>query len=305
MRVLVTGGDGFVARWLVRELDGNGHEAIARSRGALDVTDHDAVATAIRSERPDAVAHLAAVSFAPEAAEQPGHALAVAVAGTQAVLEGVRSAGRETAVLVAGSSEVYGRPRPEDLPLTEEAPLRAATTYALTKLAQEAQVVAASSRWGLRAVATRSFNHSGRGQRTDFVLPALAARVAAVARGETRLIRAGNVDVRRDFLHVEDVARAYRLLLERLVADGRALPPVVNVCSGSAVPLRTVIETLSRLAGIDMEISVDPSLVRAGDPPEIRGDPSLLRTLTGWSPRRSIDELLAELLAWQQEGGRQ
>lgn len=300
MRILVTGAGGFVGRWLTRELELAGHEVIApRGRAALDVTDAEAVAATIRSAAPDAVAHLAAVSFGPDARSDPALALRTTVGGTVHVLEGVRHRSPSPAVLVSGSSEVYGRPRPEELPLTEESPLRPSSPYALSKAAQEGVALAYAARHGLRLAVTRSFNHAGPGQRGVFVLPALAERLRAVARGEATDVATGNLDVRRDFTDVRDVVRAYRLLLERLVdghiASGGA---VLNVASGRSVAIRELLAELCRVAGIEPVIRSDPALVRHDDPPDISGDPGALVRLTGWRPERPIESTVREI--WEE-----
>ena len=151
---------------------------------------------------------------------------------------------------------------------------------------------------GLPLVVTRSFNHTGPGQRPVFVVPALAQRVNLVRLGKAHAVAAGNLDVRRDISDVRDVVRAYRLLLERIASRGSALGPiVVNVASGQSVSIHAIAETLCRIAGVNPPITSDPALVRPGDAPEIRGDNGLLRELTGWSPTISFDRTLADILA--------
>ena len=108
-------------------------------------------------------------------------------------------------MLVPSSGEVYGRPEPDELPFRETAPLRPRGTYALTKAAQEAIIRVAGARHGLPVVVARAFNHTGPGQRPSFVVPAIAARVRAVAAGEAATVPIGNLDVARDFLDVRDV----------------------------------------------------------------------------------------------------
>lgn len=298
MKVLVTGAAGFAGRWLVRELAAGGHEVVpAPPEASLDVTDADGVARLVADVRPEAIAHLAAVAFGPDAAADPARALRTAVAGTQAVLEGVRAAGLHCAILVSGSSEVYGSPEPGDLPLSEDAPLRADRPYGMVKLAQEAVAVAAASRYGIPVVVTRSFNHVGPGQRPDFAVPAFARRVLALRDGVASEIPVGNLDVRRDFTDVRDVVRAYRLLLERLVAGGFEDPTVVNVASGRSVTVRSVLESLCATAGVQPIVRVDPALVRSGEPTEIVGSPALLASLTRWRAEIPLRQSLADVFA--------
>jgi len=298
VRILVTGATGFVGRWLIRELEAAGHEAVAAPGSAvLDITDADTVASLLADTRPDAVAHLAGVSYGPDATRDWDRAFAVNVGGTGRLIAALAATGRPIPLLVAGSSEVYGRPRPEDLPLTEAAPTLTDQPYGRSKLAQERVAVAAADRHGMAIVVARSFNHTGPGQRAEFVAPALARRVLAARTAGTREIPVGNLDVRRDLGDVRDVARAYRLLLEGLADGALGSTRVVNVATGRAVAIRDVLSILCRLAGVEGQPVVDPALVRPDDPPEIVGDASRLRALTGWVPSIDLERTLADLLA--------
>ncbi len=295
MRVLLIGASGFVGRWLAAELGRGGHTLIELPL-EIDVVDADALAPAIAAARPDAVAHLAAVAFAPDAAADPVRSFDVAVGGTINVIEGLRRLTAPPVLLVTGSAEVYGTPDPADLPLRETSLLRPRTPYALSKAAQEAVALAYAARFGLRAVVTRSFNHFGPGQRPDFVVPALCRRVHDFANGRSADIAVGNVDVRRDFADVRDVVRAYRLLLEagaagRLASGGA----VVNVCSGNSFSIRTIIDELAGLAGVYPVVRVDEALVRPHDALEIRGDHALLSEITGWQPQVPLSDTLRDV----------
>jgi GDP-4-dehydro-6-deoxy-D-mannose reductase len=297
LKVLVTGATGFVGQWLVRELQASGHEAVGSPPSTeLDLLDRDAVANLIDRVRPDAVAHLAGVSYGPDARRDPDRAFSVNVGGTEALATAMVAASPRAVLLVAGSSEVYGSPRPEDLPLTEDAPTEPTQPYGLSKLAQERAALGAADRDALCVVVARSFNHTGPGQRGEFVAPALARRVLAARAAGAREIPVGNVDVRRDLGDVRDVVRAYRLLLEGLAAGAIGSGSIVNVATGRAVAIREVLAILSRLAGVDAEPLVDPALVRADDPPEIVGDASRLHALTGWAPHIGLEQTLADLL---------
>ena len=186
---------------------------------------------------------------------------------------------------------------PEDLPLRESAPARPRSAYGRSKLLQEQTALTDGRDRGVAVAVTRSFNHTGPGQRPEFVAPALARRIlAARAEGRSDIV-VGNIDVRRDFSDVRDVVRAYRLLLEGLAAGTVPTGTVVNVASGRSVSIREVIALLADLVGVTVEPRVDPALVRVDDPPELVGDISLLRTLTGWEPRIPLRQTLADLVA--------
>jgi len=296
MKVLVTGATGFAGCWLMRELTDAGHDAVAAPpSAALNIADMRAVAQLVDAVRPDAIAHLAAVALAPAAVADPERALRAAVVGTQAVFEAVRVAGRRCAVLVSGSSDVYGDPDAGDLPLSEDAPLGPTRLYGVIKMAQEAVALAAGARYRIPVVVTRSFNHVGPGQRPGFVIPEFVGRVRAVREGAASDIPVGNLDIRRDLTDVRDVARAYRLLLEA-VAAGLGAPLVVNVASGHSISIREVLGLLCQIAGIEAKVRVDAALVRPGEPAEIIGSPALLASLTGWRPEIPLERTLENVL---------
>jgi len=297
MKVLVTGATGFVGRWLTAELAAAGHEVVATPpRTELDIQDVRGIASLLRSTLPDAVVHLAGLSFAPDALRDRQQAVSTNIGGTQSLFTALAAAGSRAPVLVSGSADVYGSPDPADLPLREDAPLLAEHPYGLSKLGQETTAVAGAARARSPLVVTRSFNHTGPGQRSEFVAPALARRVLDARLTGDRRIRTGNLGARRDFTDVRDVVRAYRLLLEWLVAGRPPEPLVVNVASGRSVSVGELLGLIGAAAGVEPEAVVDPALVRKGDPPEIVGDASRLHALTGWSPEIPLERTIADLV---------
>jgi GDP-4-dehydro-6-deoxy-D-mannose reductase len=301
VRVLVTGGSGFVGRRLVEALRARGDEVIsaAPSQGddahlPLELTDPENVRAVVELARPELVFHLAARTFVPESTEHPMETLRVNVDGTAYLLEALRaqaaSGGPSPRLFFASSAEVYGRRPQEDMPLRETLPPRPGNPYAASKAAGEALVLGWHHTYGLEAVIGRAFNHIGAGQDPRFAVAAFAQRLARIASGQGRVLQVGNVESERDFLDVSDVVSAYVALAER-GAPGE----IYNVCSGTAVKMREVLRRLVNIAGVPVEIREDPALVRASDVPRSVGDPSKLKRTTGWAPRVSLADSLREV----------
>lgn len=314
-RALVTGAAGFVGQWLCRALLRDGWVVTGASltdppgggvltpdeRAAVhwmtaDLRAADAVADALDAAAPDAVFHLAGISFVPAAREDPVSVCETNVMSAVVMLADIRrrrAAGTlDPAIIVVGSAEQYGAHDAADGPLAETAECRPRTIYAASKGAQEVFALEAARADGLRVICTRSFNHSGPGQAPHFLLPALVGRVLAARRAPSpRTLPIGNGHTTRDFLHAEDVANAYLSLAARGVPG-----EVYNVCSGTGVTVEALAREVCARAGVDAELVSDPALRRAVDVPWLVGDNSKLRSTTGWAPRRSRTDIMDDLL---------
>jgi len=295
MRVLVTGNGGFVGHWMTEHLQACGDDVVGLDAGdpsPVDMVDAAAVSDAVTAAAPDAICHLAAqASVGQSWADQAG-TFSVNALGVVHLLVAADRCRPRPRVLLVSSAEVYGHVRPEDLPLREDRAFAPVSPYAASKAAAELVGLQGWLGGGLEVVRARPFNHTGPGQRADFVVPALARQVAALARGGGAELRAGNLSPRRDISDVRDVVRAYRALL----TDG-APGEVYNVCRGSSVSIEWIARRLLALAGLDVPIVTDPDRVRPVDLPELRGDPGRLQAATGWAPAIELDRTLADVLA--------
>jgi GDP-4-dehydro-6-deoxy-D-mannose reductase len=291
VRVFVTGADGFVGRVLMARLRARGAEPIGSDRDQLDVADGARLRAALAAARPDAVVHLAAVSFVPDAEQDRARAFRVNYVGTRNVLAATAAEAPRARVLLVSSSTVYGAAAPGAPPFDEAAPLRPANAYARTKAAADLLGAAYAAR-GLALWRARPWNHTGAGRPDRFVESSLARQLAEIEAGRRApRLEVGALDSVRDFLHVDDVVDAYLALLE-----GGAEPGVYNVASGTGVAIRGLLERLLALTAARPEVAVDPLRVR---PPDASvGSAARLRASTGWAPRRPLDAALAELLAW-------
>ncbi|MGH7529942.1 MAG: GDP-mannose 4,6-dehydratase [Gemmatimonadales bacterium] len=314
MKVLVTGADGFVGRWLVRRLLDDGREVFAAVRpgepprssaGALtaeeharvrwlplEVTDEESVRRCVDLPY-DAVVHLAAVASGATALRDPGAAWTVNAAGTARVVHVLAEARRrdraDPVVLVVSTGEVYGRGHSS--PRRETDAVAPCSPYAASKLGAETAALEAWRRAGLRVVIARAFAHTGPGQDPGFVVPAFAQRLRFARQIGAPVVKVGNLEPVRDLLHVRDVVDAY----VRLLGHGTA-GEVYNVASGEGVSLGDVLVRLAALLGMRPIPEADPDLLRPADIPHLVGDASKLRAATGWQARHSLDDILRDVL---------
>ena len=297
MRALVTGGSGFVARWLRRHLQDAGDD-ISVADDSVDITDGPALRRLVLDAAPEAIYHLAAFTHVGRSWEEPREVFRVNAGGTLELIQAALECDPLPRVLLVGSAEVYGTVGPDQLPVTEDAPLRPVSPYAASKVAAEFLGLQAFLGHGLPVTRVRAFNHIGPGQHGSFVVPAFARRIVKASERGERALPVGNLTPRRDFTDVRDVVRAYRLLIER-GTPGEAY----NVCSGRAVSIEEVARLMLELAGADLELVPDPELERPVDVPVLLGDPGKIRAATGWAPEIGIDRSLAEVLDEAQAAG--
>ncbi len=291
MRVLVTGAGGFVGSWLLRRLSSafpGGVEVTALGYGTpgggavpeLDITDAAAVDALVNRLRPGAVVHLAAVASAAEAREGARRAWDVNLYGTMNLAEAVMRHAPEARFIFAGSSEAYGGSfKLNDGILDEDAALNPRNAYATTKAAADL-MLGQMAEENLRAVRFRPFNHTGPGQSVRFVVPAFAAQIAAIERGEQPpVIRVGNLEARRDFLDVRDVVDAYGLAI-----SASALPRgvVFNLASGIPRRIGDILGTLLSMSHVPIRVEQDKHLMRASDSPVTAGTARRATELLGW-----------------------
>lgn len=310
-RVLVTGAAGFVGSYMLEALRDAGGElfalatdppnAPAAEGGDVawlygDLRDDKYIAHVVETALPDTVIHLAAISHLPTAAADPALAWDVNVTATARLLHALgraRHAGAiDPRVLVVGSAEQYGRHQSHEFPLLESAVQAPRTVYAATKAAQEILALQCWRATGLKVMVARSFNHSGPGQSTQFLLPALVER-AVKLRGAPpgTLMPIGNRLPIRDYLHVSDVVAAYIALCQRGV-PGEAY----NVASGTGWSVQQTLDRVLARANVFATPVEDPSLVRPVDVPVLIGDSNKLQRATGWSATRSLQDIIDDLL---------
>lgn len=279
MRLLVTGANGFTGRHFVTSARICGHEVVALQ---ADLNDQDAIKQEVARVVPEAVVHLAAISFV-------GHANASAfydvnVIGTLNLLDALAALAQPPhSILLASSANVYGNC--EQSPITETQLPAPVNHYAMSKLAMEYMARTYLDRLPLFFV--RPFNYTGLGQAESFVIPKLVAHFARRAEA----VELGNLDVEREFNDVRFVCGAYLQLLEKAKPG-----EVYNVCTGKPVTLKSVLALLSQITGHQLQVKVNPAFVRNNEIHRLCGNPARLDGVVGEISSPSLSDTLRWML---------
>ena len=309
MKALITGITGFAGSHLADLLVSEGLEVYGtkRVRSPLDnlesvkdrvrlldceLTDASAVRTVIQQVKPQLIFHLAAQSYVPTSWKYPGYTLFNNVGSELNVFEAARILELDARIHITGSSEEYGHVEEKELPLTEESPLRPLSPYGVSKVAQDLLGYQYFRSYGLKIVRTRAFNHTGPRRGIVFATSNFAHQIAEIEAGRREpIVRVGNLSAKRDFSDVRDVARAYFLVATRGTPG-----EVYNVCSGHAVTIGDMLNTLLAGARVEVDVQEDPDRLRPSDVMVLQGDGSKIQRELGWEPTIPLQQSLADLL---------
>jgi len=292
--VLITGSAGFVGGYLTEFLQNKGfevfgtrmaHEKESPNTFILDVNNIPNFEEVLNKSKPEMIFHLAGFSSVGQSLEQAELCMKVNYEGTKNLLDSCRKICPQAKVLIIGSSEVYGKP--EFLPITEDHPLKGENPYAVSRIKQGTLL---EDYKDLQTYWTRSFNHTGPGQRLGFVVPDFTSQIAKVKlEGKENKIMVGNLEVARDFSDVRDIVRGYFEILDKGEPH-----TFYNICSGYAIELKDLMDKLIKISGVDIEVVVDPAKYRPNDVLKYFGSYEKLNKKTGWKPEISIDQTLKD-----------
>ena len=315
MRILLTGVTGFAGGHLAeallarpqvelfgasRRAEWPGHWRHLEGRVVLltcDLRDPAAAEDVVRRAQPDWLFHLAGYAQPGRSLQEPDSAWAANLGATRVLYDAVHRWGGSPRIVYAGSGLVYGDGDGTGRPFHEDAPLRPVSPYATSKAAADLLSYQYTRSHGLDIVRVRPFNHIGPRQSPDYAVANFARQIAAIEKGEQApVLETGSLASYRDLSDVRDVARAYVLL-----ADHGRPGEVYNVASGTADTMQAVLNHLLRLARQRVDVRPQDTLQRAAEARVLRGDAAKLRRETGWAPGFSLEQTLADTLAYWRE----
>ena len=247
----------------------------------------------IKEIKPDYIFHLAAQSFVPTSWKAPQETLQTNIISTVNILEAVREYCKDCVVMVAGSSEGYGKVYDSELPIKESNPLRPLSPYGVSKVAQDLLAQQYHKSYKLRVVISRAFNHEGPRRGEVFVTSDFAKQIVEIERGKRTILLVGNLDAIRDFTDVRDVVKGYWLLANKSVYG-----TPYNICSGAGTSIRELLRIFVNNANIDDKeyiVREDADKMRPSDVPVLVGNCKLIIDL-GWRPTIPLEQTVKDIL---------
>lgn len=299
--VLITGGAGFIGRWLAKRCIEAGHsvciidnlsvgslENLAELEGRFefvraDLGDTTRITQCLQRHETQLVYHLAALHYIPYCEANPQKTFEVNVLGTLSVLEAMRTAGTRR-IVFASTGALYP---PMDISLSEETPLEAQDIYGLTKLQGEITLAYYQKRYGIQPIIVRLFNTYGPYETNPHLLP----HIIQTLKQGARELMLGNLHPKRDYIYVEDVAEGFYRLGNSSEAQG-----VFNLGTGTEYSVQEVVDVLGELLGETLRVVQDPARMRPVDKPHQRADVTKLAQAFGWRPSVSLREGLTRWL---------
>ena len=309
MRILITGITGFVGGHLVESLVSRGHALFGFCRrGAWseplahlashaellpgELGDTARAEAAVRHARPDWIMHLAGYANPGRSYLEPDQCWNDNLTATRSLYDAISRTGLRPRILYISTGLIYGDPDDPDGACDERTTLKPATPYAASKAAADILSYQYTRNPGLDIVRVRLFNQIGPRQSAEYAAANFARQIAAAEAGkQSPVIETGDLTARRDITDVRDMVAAFPLLLE----TGRT-GEAYNAGRGETFRIQELLDKLIALARVKVEVRQKTEPGRKADTAVTRADPRKLRQTTGWTPRITLDQTLADIL---------
>jgi len=257
-----------------------------------DLQDFSAVFSVLRDVKPDAIFHIAAHANVRASFINPLAVLQNNIMGTANLFEAVRLSGLDPWIQLCSTSEVYGQVFPNEVPLTENQPIRVSSPYAVSKVTQDLLGLTYFRSYKMKVIRTRMFAYINP-RRADLFATSFARQVARIEAGLQKELMHGNLDSVRTMIDVRDAMEAYWLALQKC-EPGEAY----NIGGTTTISVGDFLKILKKLAKVEIPSRVDPQLLRPSDVTLQIPDVTKFINATGWKPRYSFEESVQHLLEY-------
>lgn len=301
MKILVTGGAGFIGSAVIKKLQESAHTIFVIDNLSfgnrafisipdqqfyqIDIRDADAMETALREIQPEIVLHLAAIHFIPYCNQHPFESSDINIRGTMNLLKAIKSCGSVQQYLFASTAAVYPI---IDEAISEDAEKKPMDIYGLSKLAGEELSQKFHQETNITTIICRFFNAFGPNETNPHLIPEIQQQVNI----GLRTIKLGNLTPKRDFIHTSDMANAIDALLTHMKQGFE----IFNLGRGIEYSVTEVVQAFEAQLNQRIEIESDPSRVRKVERMHLLSDISKLTRFTGWTPKISLEQGIKTLI---------
>jgi len=287
--VLIIGGGGFMGFYLKNEFPSKDYKVItADIKGAdveMDITNYNQVKSVLKKFRPDIISNLSGISFLPDNQRNPKLAYEVNAFGPFKLLKAVWEIGIDPFIQLISSNEVYGKNC--FFPSEKRTRLNPISDYGKSKLLMEKFAKDFQRGLGLKIVIVRPFTHSGPGQNEKFIIPNFCKQVIEIKKGIRKpVLFHGDLSTERDITHVQDMAEAYRRLIEMRKIG------IFNIGSGKKWSGFEILEMIRKCSGVEFTDKIDPERKRPSDIKCTLCNKVPFEKLTGWKPYYNLKDII-------------
>lgn len=294
---IITGSNGFVGKHLTEYLQKKKIKTLGLDLPKVNLLNKELIDMIIYTEKPDYIFHLAGKAFVKTSFDDPRDVLINNIIPAVNIFESVKKYGLSTKIMVACSSEEYGKVKENEVPIkeTNEIFRRSSSPYAISKMTMEALAKWYAETYGLNIYISRAFNHSGFGRGEQYMTSTFAKQIVEIENGAEPVIKVGNLEAKRDITDVRDMVRAYWLLVEKCI-PGEAY----NISSGTTYKVEEILQKLIKLSKYKKEIAIkqEQGRMRPSEVPILLGDCSKFKKQTGWKREYNINKTLNEILRY-------